>query len=176
MTKSAFLILVAASLCSAWSPASRWIKFGVSDVKVESRSIHLSLVGNDRVWFASPLFASRNDDSGVKIVSLECLTDHETEGSLLAASLVRWLDVEWMPQEIHVTMGQSAKQSYLQARDAGETDIMSVMIRVANDLRADWKIYDKDAFVNEWDIANYCSDYFTQRSGNEACDCSTEIF
>ena len=170
MMKSAFILLAVTSICSAWSPALKWNTFALSDVKPECCTMLPRLVGKSRV-----LFSSRSDDSEVQIVSLESLTDHETEGSLLAASLVRWLDTEWMPQKIHVAIGHSAKQSYLRARNAGETDIMSVMIRVANDLRADWKIYDKEAFVNEWDIANYCSDYFTQRSGNEACDCSIKI-
>jgi hypothetical protein len=116
------------------------------------------------------------EDGAVNIVSLEGLTNHEEEGALLATSIAKWLDAEWMPQKIHVAMAESAKQSYVQARQAGEADIMSVMLRVADDLRANWKLYDKEAFVNEWDVANYCSDYFTQRSGNEACDCSTKIF
>jgi hypothetical protein len=119
---------------------------------------------------------STMEDGAVNIVSLEGLTNHEEEGTLLATSIAKWLDAEWMPQKIHVAMAESAKQSYMQARQAGEADIMSVMMRVADDLRANWKLYDKEAFVNEWDVANYCSDYLTRRSGNEACDCSTEIF
>lgn len=83
---------------------------------------------------------------------------------------------QWMPQQVHLDMGMSAKQSYINARGAGEEDIMSIMVRVANDLESNWKQYDKDAFVNAWDVANYVSDYLSNRLGLEECGCSVQIF
>jgi hypothetical protein len=53
---------------------------------------------------------------------------------------------------------------------------MSIMMHVANDLEANWKQYDKDAFVNAWDVGNYVSDYLQKRSGNESCGCSSQIY
>lgn len=73
-------------------------------------------------------------------------------------------------------MAASAKQSYINCREAGEDDIMSIMMKIADDLRDKWEDYDKDAFVNEWDVANYVSDYLTKASGNEACDCSSNVY
>ena len=168
VTKSAILLLFfSTSACSAWLSIPTKQKATVSFIRSEPSRLQQN--GN------RALFSSMEFESGVQVVSLEVLTNHEEEGSLLAVSLIKWLDAEWMPQDIHVTMGESAKKSYIEARENGESDIMSVMIRVADDLRANWKVYEKEAFVNEWDVANYCSDYFTQRSGNEACDCSTMI-
>jgi hypothetical protein len=73
-------------------------------------------------------------------------------------------------------MGESAKQSYVTCREAGKDDIADVMMAVSDDLHRNWKLYDKDAFVNAWDIGNYVADYLTKRSGNEGCSCSSEIF
>ena len=54
--------------------------------------------------------------------------------------------------------------------------IMSVMLKVSEDLEANWKSYDDDAYVNAWDIGNYVADYLNDRIGNESCTCSHEIF
>jgi len=107
---------------------------------------------------------------------LDELTNHEEEGSRLARSLAGWLDVEWMPQEVHVRMGESAKRSFVAARESGENTIGPIMIRVAEDLEANWAEYDADAFVNAWDIGNYVSDYLMDRIGNEGCGCNAEIY
>jgi hypothetical protein len=81
-----------------------------------------------------------------------------------------------MPQEVHVKMGESAKASYITMREAGKDDIMDIMMEISTTLDKNWQEYDKDAFVNAWDIGNYASDYLVQRSGNEACECSSQIF
>jgi hypothetical protein len=103
------------------------------------------------------------------------LTDHEKDGTLLAESIARWLDQEWIPQEVHIKMGESAKASYIRMREAGEDDVMDIMMQISGDLEKNWQEYDKDAFVNAYDIANYASDYLIQRSGGETCACSSEI-
>ena len=54
--------------------------------------------------------------------------------------------------------------------------IMTIMTTVADDLIANWKEYDKDAFVNAWDIANYVSDYLTTKINGDACGCSSKIY
>lgn len=82
---------------------------------------------------------------------------------------------KWMPQEVHVRMGESAKASYIATREAGKDDVMDIMMQVSSDLEANWKQYD-DAFVNAYDVGNYVADYLTKRSGNEGCECSSQIF
>ena len=72
-------------------------------------------------------------------------------------------------------MGLKAKASYVEARQQGDDDIMSIMMRVSTDLEQNWAEYNADAFVNAWDIGNYVSDYLIQVSGNESCECSTEV-
>lgn len=107
---------------------------------------------------------------------LDGLTNHEEEGSMLAKSITGWLDREWMPQEVHARMGESAKRSFVAARESGVNTIAPIMMSVADDLETNWAEYDDDAFVNAWDIGNYVSDYLMDRLGNEGCGCSAEIY
>ena len=127
----------------------------------------------------STCLGSESESSGgIEVVSLERLSsDHEAEGTRMALSLAGWLDQEWMPQQVHKDMAESAKQSYIKCRLAGENDIMSVMYQVGQDLESNWKQYDDDgSFVNAWDVSNYVSDYLNDRTGNESCECSAQIF
>ncbi|KAI2499241.1 hypothetical protein MHU86_15228 [Fragilaria crotonensis] len=136
----------------------------------------LLLSANDRNEETFKTVTSSTNNN-VESISLEKLSDnHEEEGSLMAMSVAKWLDAEWMPQEIHVQMGHSAKLSYINCRQEGDSEIMSIMMRIATDLEANWAAYDKDAFVNAWDVANYVSDYLTKKSGSEGCECSSRIY
>eukprot|EP00537_Pseudo-nitzschia_pungens_P013999 CAMPEP_0172385962 /NCGR_PEP_ID=MMETSP1061-20121228/3570_1 /TAXON_ID=37318 /ORGANISM="Pseudo-nitzschia pungens, Strain cf. pungens" /LENGTH=186 /DNA_ID=CAMNT_0013115173 /DNA_START=97 /DNA_END=657 /DNA_ORIENTATION=+ len=125
------------------------------------------------------LFAesNNNNSNGVQSVDLQALgSDHETEGQLMADSIVRWLDAEWLPQQVHIDMADSAKRSYIRCREKNQDEIMDIMMQISNDLQEDWAKYNDDAFINAWDVGNYCSDYLVTRSGNEGCPCSAEIF
>ena len=74
-----------------------------------------------------------DDDDGVQLVSLEGLgNDHEAVGETMAKSVVAWLDAEWMPQEIHVRMGVSVRNSYISCRDGGVDDVAEIMTRVTD--------------------------------------------
>ncbi|GAX20127.1 hypothetical protein FisN_17Lu123 [Fistulifera solaris] len=114
--------------------------------------------------------------SVVESVSVESLVDHETVGTELSGSIQRWLDAEWMPQDVHRQMGESCKLSYLKCRQTGEHDLMTIMTTVVGDLEEKWQEYDKDAFVGPWDITNYVSDFLTERAGLERCSCSSQIY
>jgi hypothetical protein len=83
---------------------------------------------------------------------------------------------QWIPQEVHVRIGESAKASYIAMREEGKDDLMDIMMEISSNLDQNWKEYDEHAFVNAWDIGNYASDYLVQRSGNEGCQCSSQIF
>ena len=117
-------------------------------------------------------------EGGVDTIRLDGLgDDHEQVGADLGASVQRWLDAEWMPQEIHAQIGESCAASYVICRrDKNTDDIMTIMTQVADDLTKVWfEKYDADAFVNAWDVSNYVSDYLTNVSGNEGCECSTPV-
>mmetsp|Transcript_60294 Transcript_60294/g.89427 ORF Transcript_60294/g.89427 Transcript_60294/m.89427 type:complete len:138 (-) Transcript_60294:244-657(-) len=119
-----------------------------------------------------------DSDGERKAMSLRGLDeDHEAEGTKMATSISTWLDAEWMPQEVHVQMAESAKGSYMRCRTNGDDDVMSIMMAISEDLEKNWSLYDADAFVNAWDVGNYVSDYLAKRIvGSDACECSSEIF
>lgn len=91
--------------------------------------------------------------SGVESLSRELLENHEQEGTRMAASIVAWLDEKWMPQEVHVRMAESAKQSYMACREKGDTDRNSIMMHISRDLEANW------SEVDAWDVSN-CVSYY----------------
>ncbi|KAL7463657.1 hypothetical protein ACHAXS_004018 [Conticribra weissflogii] len=116
-------------------------------------------------------------NNGVQEASLAGLgDDHETVGESMAKSIALWLDDEWMPQEVHVRMGASVKATYIQCRKDGVDDVAAIMTQVTDDLYEKWSEYDKDAFVNAWDIGNYVADYLISKSGSETCGCSNKIY
>ena len=103
--------------------------------------------------------------------------DHEQVGQELAESIQRWLDAEWMPQDIHLEMGLSVKASYVKCRVSGHEDLMMIMTTIVDDLMEDWHtVYDDSAFVNAYEIGNYASDYLTKKQGIDGCECSAEIY
>jgi hypothetical protein len=83
--------------------------------------------------------------------------------------------LQWIPQQVHVDMAESAKKSYIACREAGRDDVGEILMQVADDLSDDWDKYNADAFVNAYDIANYVSDYLITASGNEGCACSEVV-
>ena len=114
----------------------------------------------------------------IESINVETLSDdHELVGTELATSIRLWLDNEWMPQLVHEQMAQQCKMTYITCRNKNENDLMAIMTYIADDLNKNWKLYNKDAFVNAWDIANYVSDYLTaQISDAENCGCSSKIY
>lgn len=116
------------------------------------------------------------DTGGVELVSLTGLgEDHEAVGEMMAKSVAAWLDAEWMPQEVHVKMGSSVKNTYVTCRSKGIEEVAEIMTQVTDDLYDRWSEYDADAFVNAWDVGNYVADYLIEKSGSETCGCSTKI-
>ena len=114
--------------------------------------------------------------SAIEVMSLDVLENHEEEGERMSKSIAGWLDLEWIPQEIHEQIGQSAKATYIRSRESGENEIMGIMTDVVDVLEKEWPKYNKDAFVNAWDIGNYVSDYLHTRVGVEDCGCHATIF
>jgi hypothetical protein len=126
---------------------------------------------------ATRLSSSTGLGMAVDAISVEGLSsDHDAVGSKIKESVQRWLDAEWMPQEVHERMAESCKRSYCACRESGQTDLMAIMIAVAEDLEKSWREYDADAFVNAWDVGNYVSDYLTSQTGIEGCECSNRIY
>ncbi|KAL7523357.1 hypothetical protein ACHAXR_000140 [Thalassiosira sp. AJA248-18] len=117
-----------------------------------------------------------DEAGGVQTVSLAGLgDDHEAVGETMAKSVAAWLDAEWLPQEIHIKMGLSVKNTYITCRSKDIDEVAEIMTQVTDDLYGRWAEYNADAFVNAWDVGNYVADYLIAKSGSETCGCSTKI-
>ena len=96
-------------------------------------------------------FATSDTRLYLESISLDCLgEDHEAVGSEIASSVQRWLDAEWMTQDVHLQMGKSCQRTYVSCRESGKEDLTDIMLQVADDLMENWDAYDKDAFVNAY--------------------------
>ena len=103
--------------------------------------------------------------------------DHEQVGQELADSVQRMLDAEWMPQKVHERMANDVQQTYVACRKAGQDDVATILMQVADDLTANWDGYHDDSFVGPYDVANYCSDWLVTKSGQqEGCACTHKIY
>lgn len=119
----------------------------------------------------------RNMVESVSVQSIFDEKDVDQFGEEMSLSIQTWLDNEWLPQDIHKEIGDSCKQSFLQCHEDGVSDVMAIMMKIVDDLQEDWYTkYDKDAFVNPFDISNYVSDFLIKRSGMEGCECSNSIY
>lgn len=119
---------------------------------------------------------NENGGASVEMVSLEKLgEDFLATGEEMAASVAAWLDEEWLKQEIHVKMGVRVKNVYVKCRSRGVDDVSQIMIDISDDLYENWEEFNRDAFVNAWDVSNYCADWMITKAGSETCECSTKI-
>jgi len=159
------------------SPSSRLIVGGRHRTTTTLISERWSYSSSSSTTTTSILFATEGGAGGVQTIDLTTIDDdHEKEGQLMADSIIAWLDAEWVPQQVHIEMAECAKQSYINCRqNKKQTDVMDVMMQISNDLQDNWSLYNDDAFINAWDIGNYCSDYLVERSGNEGCACSEVV-
>jgi hypothetical protein len=84
--------------------------------------------------------------------------DRKVTAQVMAASVARWLDTEYLPQTIHSEIGDICASTYVQCRENNQDDVMSILMAIADDLSLVWteKFY-QDAFVNPYDVANYVS-------------------
>lgn len=122
-----------------------------------------------RRLFSSPSVDSEGETTNEVAedgVSLRSLKDLSADSAFLEASVVDWLDNEWIPQDCHKEVARVAAGAYVKARDEGIQDLGGVLLSVGTELE------DMDmgeAFVDAWTVANKVSDLLLQRMGREVC-------
>ena len=52
-------------------------------------------------------------------VTLNSLQDTNSDGTFLKESIQRWLDEEYIPQDVHATLGEEVKKVYIAKRREG---------------------------------------------------------
>ena len=73
---------------------------------------------------STALFLQNNVPNDMKDgVSLTSLGDNEEVGVFLSTCIMRWLDDEYIPQDIHRILGEAVQKIYIKGRKDGVTDL-----------------------------------------------------
>ncbi len=108
----------------------------------------------------SHTFSMSNDDMGVPLTSLK---EFEEDGEYISASICKFLDEEWIKQDIHQKLGEECKALYIKGRkEGGIHDLGEMLMEIGSELE---KFDMVDAYVGPWDVANTVSDLLMARLG-----------
>lgn len=134
-----------------------------------SRGIQYGARVNRNIKRNRLFLASAGAENGVNLSSL---TNFESEGEYLRASIKKWLDVEYIEQDVHAQLGEEVSRIYMDRRSNGVNDLGELLMDIGTALES----FDMgDAFVNGWDVANRASDFLMLRMERELCSCAGDI-
>ncbi|GAB4347330.1 MAG: hypothetical protein MH825_14610 [Cyanobacteria bacterium] len=92
--------------------------------------------------------------------------DVQQEREWLEATLLDWLDREYIPEAINATIAQKAAQAYVRQRMEGENDLGSLVLAIVMEMRG----FDfTESFFGEFAVANAISDLLMCRLGVDPC-------
>lgn len=109
-------------------------------------------------------------EDGIPLIDLKA---PELESQFLRKSITRWLNEEYIPLEIHSTIGKEVGESYLRSREGGVQDLGAFLMHLGNDLEQ--RVDFHDAYVNAWDVANRSSDLLLLLLNREMCECAGDL-
>jgi hypothetical protein len=90
----------------------------------------------------------------------------EQEGEWLKVNLHRWLDQEFIPEPVNLTIAERAAQIYVRQRLEGENDLGSLVIATITEMQA----FDfRESFYSEFAVANAISDIILASFGIDTC-------
>lgn len=88
------------------------------------------------------------------------------EGEWLQNVLLRWLDQEFLPEQVNQQIAQRAAQIFVRQRMEGENDLGSLVIAIITEMQA----FDfSKSFYGEFAIANAVSDLLLESLGIDRC-------
>ncbi len=88
------------------------------------------------------------------------------EREWLQATLLRWLDAEYLPESANQAIAQQAAQAYIRQRMEGEDSLDGVNLAVLAEMQG----FDfSQSFYGEFAIANIVSEILMDRMGIEPC-------
>ena len=88
------------------------------------------------------------------------------EGKWLKTSLHKWLNEEFLPEQVNEEIAEKASQIYVRQRIEGENDLGSLVIAIVTEMEA----FDfSKSFYGEFAIANAVSDLLLDSLGIDRC-------
>ncbi|GAB4431526.1 MAG: hypothetical protein D6742_00960 [Cyanobacteria bacterium J069] len=102
----------------------------------------------------------------IPAVTLPLATHPQQEGEWLQAALHRWLDEEFLPEDVNAAIARRAAQVFVRHRMEGETDLGSLVIALVTEMQA----FDfSRSFYSEFAVANAVSDLLLDSLGVDRC-------
>ncbi len=99
-------------------------------------------------------------------VTLPPSEDLLQEGAWLTDALQRWLDRQFIPEDVNRKIAQRASQVYVRQRMEGEDDLGSIVIAIVVEMRS----FDfSNSFFGEFSVANSVSELLMDRLGIQPC-------
>lgn len=90
----------------------------------------------------------------------------QQEGEWLQAALVRWLDQEYIPEQVNQQIAKRAAQIFVRQRMEGENDLGSLVLAIV----AEMESFDfSQSFFGEFTVANAVSDLLLDSLGIDRC-------
>ncbi|KJH73140.1 hypothetical protein [Aliterella atlantica] len=88
------------------------------------------------------------------------------EGEWLQDVLLKWLDAEFLPEQVNQQIAQRAAQIFVRQRMEGENDLGSLVLAIVTEMQA----FDfSKSFYGEFAIANAVSDLLLESLGIDRC-------
>lgn len=181
------IVLDRKMLCYSFIVLLYFTNFGVKHGYVPRRSLYLRtstsrnygcITNHKHNYFSNKqnlsskkfqLFSST--DKAENGVTIRSLVDHQLDGRYLKESVIKWLDEEWIAQEVHKKLGEEVERIYVSNREKGVSDLGEIVMNTGTAFES----FDLgDAYVNSWDIANKVSDFLMVRLDREVC-CSGDL-
>lgn len=99
-------------------------------------------------------------------VTLPPPEDAAQEGRWLRASLLHWLNTEFLPESVNEDIAERASQVFVRQRMEGENDLGSLVIAILTEMQS----FDfSQSFYGEFTVANAVSDLLIDSLGIERC-------
>ncbi|MEM7579726.1 MAG: hypothetical protein ACFB02_07530 [Mastigocoleus sp.] len=102
----------------------------------------------------------------IPAITLPPAQNPQEEAKWLKQSLHKWLDEEFLPEDINPIIAERAAQIFMRQRMEGENDLGSLVIAIVVEMQA----FDfSKSFYGEFAIANAVSDLLLDSLGIDKC-------
>ncbi|MGB7444745.1 MAG: hypothetical protein WA919_27065 [Coleofasciculaceae cyanobacterium] len=99
-------------------------------------------------------------------ITLPPAQNPQQEGEWLQDALVRWLDQEFLPEQVNQKIAHRASQIFVRQRMEGENDLGSLVIAIVFEMQT----FDfRESFYSEFAVANAVSDLLLESLGIDRC-------
>ncbi|MEL6441550.1 MAG: hypothetical protein AAFQ80_20140 [Cyanobacteria bacterium J06621_8] len=99
-------------------------------------------------------------------ITLPDIKNPDQEEAWLKQALHTWLDEEFLPEAVNVTIAQRAAKIFVRQRMEGENDLGSLVIAIVAEMRG----FDfSRSFYSEFAVANAVSDLILDSLGIDRC-------